>query len=102
MIILREAVRGIQCEERRENGEQKNSFRKTASQHFCYLLQNLIEKERQLQEVLFCNRLLMYILGQANDLKIYTLPTLFQMFLNDILWVEVTHVNLQVQESKPF
>lgn len=51
---------------------------------------------------MFCNRLLMYILGQANDSKIYTLPTLFQMFLNDILWVEVTHMNLQVQERKPF
>lgn len=69
---------------------------------FLLLTAKLREKERQLQEVMFCNRLLMYILGQANDSKIYTLPTLFQMFLNDILWVEVTHMNLQVQESKPF
>lgn len=99
MIILREVVRGIQCEERRKNGEQKNSFRKTAGIFVTYCK---TYKERQLQEVMFCNRLLMYILGQANDSKIYTLPTLFQMFLNDILWLEVTHMNLQVQESKPF
>lgn len=51
---------------------------------------------------MFWNRLLMYILGQANGSKIYTLPPVFQIFLNDAHWVEVTHMNLQVQERKIF